>query len=48
MRTVEARCTVLEDAKDEWWKLEVEALRAEMQDTMAEIKTQSSDMQELL
>lgn len=39
---------MLVDAKDEWWKLEVEALRAEMQDTVAEVKTQSSDMQELL
>jgi hypothetical protein len=47
VRAVEVRRALLDDARDEWWKLEVEALRTEMQDTVAEVKTQSSDVQEL-
>jgi hypothetical protein len=48
VKAVEVRRALLDDTRDEWWKLEVEALCTEMQDTVAEVKTQSSDVQELL
>jgi hypothetical protein len=44
MRAAEARRTVLKNAKNEWWKLEVEMLLAEMRNIMAKMKTQSSNM----
>lgn len=47
-RTVEKRQTLLKEAKDEWWKLEVEAMRAEMKDTVDEVKIQTHNVQEIL
>jgi hypothetical protein len=44
VRAAEARHIVLEDAKDKLWKLEVEALLAEMQNTVTKMKIQNSDM----
>jgi hypothetical protein len=29
-KQADVRCALLEEARDEWWKLEVEALRLEM------------------
>lgn len=47
-RTVEKRRDQVDAARDEWWMLEIEALRSEMKETVDEVKTRNNDVLEIL
>lgn len=47
-RTIDRRHSLLEEARDGWWKMEVEAMRAEMKDTVDIVKIQTHNVQEVL
>jgi hypothetical protein len=47
-KQADVRHALLDEARDEWWKLEVGALRSDLQDIVVEVKTQGQDVQEIL
>lgn len=47
-QTMEKRREQIDGAQDDWWMEEIEALRAEMKETVEEVKSRNNDILEIL
>lgn len=45
---MEKRQAARDAARDEWWMVEIEAMRAELKETVEEVKTRNNDVMEIL